>query len=381
MVNDDGEPSGVQSTLLPKMLLASTMIGTRPEIVGVVVAESSSTSPVVGSMIEVLYRRRARPTATVFAVALDDDRCAAAPRTRDRRGTSAVSVGPRSPDDGDARRRSAPGCGSSPQSDAAARCGLGVGVVGAAEPAQPASRRADSAATDRAASGRMRTENLETWKGSLHLFASFLCLALRNGHADTGMESGVPSTGDFRPACPAPTTTPANRRTRPNPRPSPARRMGSPTPSDASDHHAARAPRLPPARRGQGERPEDRAGHLREQPPVVHRLDRDPRRRTPARALPREGELLRGHRARAGPRASSSPPSAPSPCSAAPGRRRSTRSTSSARCSSRAAPSRCTPRARARSTAASTRAARASRSSRCRPARRSSPSASSAPTT
>ena len=47
---------------------------------------------------------------------------------------------------------------------------------------------------------------------------------------------------------------------------------------------------------GRGERPEDRAGHLREQPPVVPRLDRDPGRGAAARPLPREGELLRGHR-------------------------------------------------------------------------------------
>ena len=50
---------------------------------------------------------------------------------------------------------------------------------------------------------------------------------------------------------------------------------------------------LSAARRGQGERPEDRAGHLREQPPLVHRLHRDPGGRTASGAFPREVELLR----------------------------------------------------------------------------------------
>ena len=48
---------------------------------------------------------------------------------------------------------------------------------------------------------------------------------------------------------------------------------------------------------GRGKVPKTGSGHLREQPPVVPRLDRDPRRGAAARPLPREGELLRGHRA------------------------------------------------------------------------------------
>ena len=42
--------------------------------------------------------------------------------------------------------------------------------------------------------------------------------------------------------------------------------------------------------------PQDRPDHHRQQPPLVHRLDRDPGRGSPPRALPREVELLRGHR-------------------------------------------------------------------------------------
>ena len=57
------------------------------------------------------------------------------------------------------------------------------------------------------------------------------------------------------------------------------------------------------------------------------------------------------------------------PCSAAPARRRSTRSTSSGSSSWRATRSRSTPRARGRSTAGSTRAAPAWRSSPSRPVR------------
>ena len=96
-------------------------------------------------------------------------------------------------------------------------------------------------------------------------------------------------------------------------------------------HHPAGPRRLPPAHRGPGEGPQDRPGHLREQPPVVPRLDRHSGRapRAPCTSW-RSRATSRAAGSRDGPRASSSPPSARSPCSAAPARRRSTRSTSSA---------------------------------------------------
>ncbi len=81
----------------------------------------------------------------------------------------------------------------------------------------------------------------------------------------------------------------------------------------------------PPARGGEGQRPQDRPGHLREQPSVVHRLDRDPG------GSPRPVHFLAKasyFKGRSVP-LSSSPPSAPSSSSAAQARRRSTRSTSS----------------------------------------------------
>ena len=117
---------------------------------------------------------------------------------------------------------------------------------------------------------------------------------------------------------------------------------------------------LPPEHRGPRPRPHVRGRDFGEQPSVVHRLDRDPGGRPAtghflAKAVYFEGigcvgvvvaRVLRSHRRRRR-------------CSAARARRPSTRSTSSARCSSQAAPSRSTPRARARSTAACTRGERA----------------------
>ena len=70
-----------------------------------------------------------------------------------------------------------------------------VSASGALE-AQPARMTADSAATDRAASGRMRTVNLEMkGKGGLHLPACFLCPALGDRHARGGMEFGSTLNG------------------------------------------------------------------------------------------------------------------------------------------------------------------------------------------
>ena len=178
------------------------------------------------------------------------------------------------------------------------------------------------------------------------------------------MNSGVPSTGDFR----GPSRTP---RSRLLPR--------TCRPADGCDvrlrsirRRSPGAADLPPARRGQGERPASRA--------------RSSSRATTSRSSTRSPFPSR-HRARctssrsratstapaspAGSRASSSRRSAPSPSSAAPGRRHWTRSTSSASCSRQATRSRCIPKARGHSTAASTRAAPASPSSRCRAVRRS----------
>ena len=230
---------------------------------------------------------------------------------------------------------------------------------------QPARTAAERATAERATSGRMRTVNLKTeGRGSLHLPPCFLCPRWEGVMPGRGMDSGVPSTGDFR----GPSRTPRSRL--------PQRRRRPADGCDVRPRSLRRRPagsaHLPASRRGQGERAEVRTGHLREQSPLVHRL------RSPSPWRRRDRSISSPSRAtskapgcRAGSRASSSPRSAPCRCSAARAKPRWMRSTSSVSCWSGATRSRCTRRARARSTGGSTRAAPAWRSSRSRAVRRS----------
>ena len=368
------------STLLPKMPLPATMIGTRHE-----------SSGVGGSRVE----------QDLAGGGVDDRRyCARRRGPRRRRSSPSPSF-----DDGPLKLRRTRAVGRTPPSSSAAvagdgdRVGVGAGLriesavrrrphsttgwesASGRRTAQPASRRADSAAADRAASGRMRTENLESQgKGSLHPPASFLRPALRNRHADTGMESGVPSTGDFRRSYPAPMHNAGESPEAPEVRRRRLAGWASPTPWAAAS--SPRSPASSTARASRARRTCPRSGpvifasnHLSfldsiaipvAAPRPVHFL---------AKASYFEGTGFSGwlsrvlHRDRRRPRAARR---------RAGGARRARPAARAAR--SRAAPSRSIPRARARSTAASTRAAPASPSSRCRPARRSCRSGSSAPT-
>ncbi len=91
------------------------------------------------------------------------------------------------------------GAADAQRSAAAVSVALGVGSESGAAEEHPASSRADSAAADRAAIGRMRTVNLKmTGEGEASILPHLSSVQAENSHADTGMESGVPSTGDFR---------------------------------------------------------------------------------------------------------------------------------------------------------------------------------------